>query len=174
MIWRLFTMQTADMKMDMDSLHPLELIEQFLSSREWTFERRGDDELAVEIPGRWCDYGAFFVLSPELETLHISCALDMRVPDNRRTAVSELLAIANEKLWIGHFALWAEEGLPMYRYSMMLGQDYSIDYDRLGTLMDMIVDECERFYPAFQYVVWGGKSAAEAVEAAMLDTVGEA
>jgi hypothetical protein len=34
--------------------------------------------------------------------------------------------------------------------------------------------ECERFYPAFQYVIWGGKQAPDAIEAAMIDTVGEA
>jgi hypothetical protein len=34
--------------------------------------------------------------------------------------------------------------------------------------------DCERFYPAFQYVVWGGKSASDALAAAMIETVGEA
>ena len=33
---------------------------------------------------------------------------------------------------------------------------------------------CERYYPAFQFVVWAGKSAAEAMSAAMFDTEGEA
>jgi len=167
-------MQTSDSLFDVETLHPIELIEQVLSARDWTFERRGDDELAVEVPGRWCDYGVFFALAPELETLHISCALDMRVPEPRRGAIAELLAIANEKLWIGHFALWAEEGLPMFRYSLLLGTDLNLGTDRLESLIDVAISECERFYPAFQYVTWGGKAPAEAVEAAMLDTVGEA
>jgi len=167
-------MLTSDTAFDVEERNPLEIVEQVLSARDWTFERRGEDELAVEVPGRWCDYGAFFALAPELETLHISCALDMRVPEPRRQAVAELLAIANEKLWIGHFALWADEGLPMFRYSLMLGADLNLGADRLEALIDVAVGECERFYPAFQYVIWGGKSAAEAVEAAMLDTQGEA
>ena len=167
-------MQTSDSVFDVETLHPLELLEQVITARDWTFERRGDDELAVEVPGRWCDYGVFFSLSPELETLHVSCALDMRVPENRRIAVSELLAVANEKLWIGHFALWAEEGLPMFRYSLLLGPELSLGAERLESLIDVAISECERFYPAFQYVIWGGKSPSDAVEAAMLDTVGEA
>ncbi|MBN2752418.1 MAG: YbjN domain-containing protein [Rhodospirillaceae bacterium] len=167
-------MQTSDSLFDVETLHPIELIEQVLSARDWTFERRGDDELAVEIPGRWCDYGVFFALATELETLHISCSLDMRVPEPRRSAVAELLALANEKLWIGHFALWAEEGLPMFRYSLLLGAELTLGADRLESLIDVAISECERFYPAFQYVIWGGKNPAEAVEAAMLDTVGEA
>jgi hypothetical protein len=36
------------------------------------------------------------------------------------------------------------------------------------------IDACERYYPALQFVVWAGKSAAEAMSAAMFDTEGEA
>ena len=32
----------------------------------------------------------------------------------------------------------------------------------------------ERFYPAFHFLVWGGKSAQEAAAAAMFETAGEA
>lgn len=168
-------MQTSDeMDIEAEIMHPLELIEQVIMGRDWSFERTGDDELTAEVPGRWCEYGMFFVLAAELETLHMSCALDMRVPDNRRSAVNDLLAVANEKLWIGHFAVWDEEGLPMFRYSLLLGPEFNLGIDRLNTLIELAVSECERFYPAFQYVIWGGKSASEAVEAAMLDTVGEA
>ena len=40
--------------------------------------------------------------------------------------------------------------------------------------MEIALTECERFYPAFQFVIWGGKSASEAVSAAILDTIAEA
>jgi hypothetical protein len=41
-------------------------------------------------------------------------------------------------------------------------------------MVDIALTECERFFPAFQFVLWGGKPPAEALEAAMLDCVGEA
>ena len=31
-----------------------------------------------------------------------------------------------------------------------------------------------RFYPVFQFVLWGGKSPSEAISAALIETVGEA
>jgi len=40
----------------------------------------------------------------------------------------------------------------------------------LGTALDV----CERHFTAFQFVVWAGKSAREALDAAMFDTSGEA
>ena len=36
------------------------------------------------------------------------------------------------------------------------------------------IHACERYYPAFQYVIWGGKDPGEAVTAACLDPQGEA
>ena len=41
-------------------------------------------------------------------------------------------------------------------------------------LIEIALNECERFYPAFQFVIWGGKSPADAMAAAMLETMGEA
>ena len=36
------------------------------------------------------------------------------------------------------------------------------------------LDSCERYYPAFNFVVWAGKNAREAMDAAMFETSGEA
>jgi protein gp37 len=41
-------------------------------------------------------------------------------------------------------------------------------------LVESAIDECDRFYPAFQFVLWGGKTPREALEAAMVDAAGEA
>jgi hypothetical protein len=41
-------------------------------------------------------------------------------------------------------------------------------------LLDTALVECERFYPAFQYVIWGGKSPSDALAAALVETMGEA
>ena len=34
------------------------------------------------------------------------------------------------------------------------------------------LDACERYFPAFQFVVWAGKPAREALDAAMFETQG--
>jgi len=46
--------------------------------------------------------------------------------------------------------------------------------EQVEDLVDIALSECERFYPAFQFVVWGGKSPAQAIASAMIDPVGEA
>jgi len=46
--------------------------------------------------------------------------------------------------------------------------------EQLNDLVEVAITESERFYPAFQYVVWAGKSPADALTASILETVGEA
>jgi hypothetical protein len=106
--------------------------------------------------------------------MHFTCAFDMRVPPERRGSMYELLALINERMWLGHFTIWDDEGLPMFRHAMPLRGSHGPSPEQMGDLVDTAILECERFFPAFQHVIWGGKSAAEAVAAAIIDTVGEA
>jgi hypothetical protein len=152
--------------------NPMDMIEESIAHREWAFDRRCETELAVEAPGTWCDYGMFFAWSEELGALHYSCALDMRVQPKLLPQIYELLAKLNERLWMGHFAVWVEEGIPMFRHTVRLPN--RMESEAVEELMDLAMAECERYYPAFQFVIWGGRSAADAIASSLLDTVGEA
>jgi len=154
--------------------HPLDIIEQLVEYNEWAFDRRNDEELAVQAPGRWCDYSLHFAWNDAVDAMHFTCAFDMRIPDEKRAAIHELLASVNERLWLGHFSIWADEGLPMYRHALPLRGAPKPSLEQVEDLIETALIECERFYPAFQYVVWGGKSATEALDAALIETVGEA
>ncbi len=154
--------------------NPLDVIEQIIAANEWAFDRRSDAEIAAEAPGKWCDYGLYFSWSHEISAMHFSCAFDLKVPAEQRDKLFELLALANEKLWIGHFGLESEDGVPVFRHSVLLRGSPSASAESLEDMVDIAMTECERFFPAFQFVLWGGKDPAEALQAAMLDCVGEA
>jgi len=154
--------------------NPLDLVEQLVTANDWAFDRRNEDEMAVEAPGRWCDYSLYFAWREDIGALHFSCAMDMKVQSSKKQQLYELLASVNERLWLGHFGLWAEEGVPMFRHAVLLRGQGSASMEQIEDLVDIALNECERFYPAFQFVLWGGKSAQDAVAAALLDTVGEA
>lgn len=159
---------------DEPTTNPLDLVEQVVAANDWAFDRRSDEELAAEVPGKWCNYSLYFAWREDMEAMHFTCAFDMKVPDAKKPAISELLVMVNEKLWLGHFGLWEDEGVPMFRHTSLLRGSIGLSSEQAEDLVDIAVTECERFYPAFQFVIWGGKSAKEAVAASMLDTVGEA
>jgi hypothetical protein len=153
---------------DDSTANPLDLLEQIVAANDWPFDRRSDDAMAVEVPGKWCDYTLHFSWCGEIG------AFDLKVPPARRTQVHELLALANEKLWLGHFGVWTEENTPVFRHSVLLRGAGGLSVEALEDMVDIAVTECERFFPAFQFVLWGGKSPAEALAAAMLECAGEA
>ena len=159
---------------DVGEILRMDLVEQVAIANEWSFQRQNEDELAAEISGHWCQYRMWFCWHPELGVMHLSCALEMKVPAGKRAQIYALLAMANEKLWLGHFDLWSEENLPVFRHALLLREGVGVSSELLEDLVDIAVTECERFYPAFQFVIWGGKSATEALTAAMLETEGEA
>jgi hypothetical protein len=154
--------------------NPIDLVEEIVIANDWAHDRASEEELVVEISGRWCDYRLYFVWQEEISALHFSCGFDMKVSRGRRSAVYELLALANEKLWLGHFDLSAEENSPAFRHAVLLRGVSAASAEQVEDLVDIALSECERFYPAFQFVVWGGKSPAQAIASAMIDPVGEA
>ena len=154
--------------------NPIDLVEEIVIANDWAHDRASEEELVVEISGRWCDYRLYFVWQEEICAMHFSCGFDMKVPKGRRGPVYELLALANEKLWLGHFDLSVEDNSPAFRHAVLLRGAAGASAEQVEDLVDIALSECERFYPAFQFVVWGGKSPAQAIALAMIDPVGEA
>jgi hypothetical protein len=68
----------------------------------------------------------------------------------------------------------AEEGAVMYRHTIPLRGVSGASVEQLEDLVEAALMECDRIYPALQMVVWGGSPVREALDAALLETVGEA
>ena len=154
--------------------NPVDLIEDVAGFHEWAFERFGDDEITISTQGYWCDYNISFSWMDDLEALHLACAFDLKVTEPRRTEVARLLALVNEQMWMGHFDLWSAEGIVIFRESLFLAGGAEITAQQVEGLLGNALEACDRYYQAFQFVVWAGKTANEALEIAMFETVGHA
>jgi hypothetical protein len=98
----------------------------------------------------------------------------MKVPDGRLGHVQQLIAMINEQLWIGHFDVWTANGVVMFRHALVLAGGVAASGRQCEAVLGTALDSCERYFPAFQFVIWAGKSAREAMDAAMFETSGEA
>lgn len=159
---------------DLPDENPIDTVEQLVAEQDWPFERCGDGDLAVCVSGSWCDYNLAFARSVEMETLTLTAAFDFRVSRPRRAELCMLLALVNERLALGHFDLAVSEGMILYRAAVPLAGAARTGPAQCGQMLQAALDACERFYPAFQFVLWGGKTAEEALEGAILDCRGEA
>lgn len=153
---------------------PLAVVEDIAATNDWSFERSGEDEITIVTQGAWTDYQLSFTWMNEIEALHLACAFDMKIPAPRRAEVQKLIAAINEQLWVGHFDIWVQTGTIMYRQALLLPEGIVATSAQCEAMLIGAIAACERYYPALQFVVWAGKSAPDAMSAAMFDTEGEA
>lgn len=154
--------------------HPVDVIEQIAALHDWSFERAGDDEITISIAGAWGDYHVSFSWMEEHEAIHLACAFDLKVPDPRKAEVMRLLIAVNEQMWIGHFDLWSSEGAVLFRHALLLSGGAEPNASQVERLLVTAIEACDRYFQAFQFVVWAGKTAGEALETVLFETVGEA
>ena len=159
---------------EFDASNPLDMVENIINANDWPFERQGLDELTVGVEGSWCQYHLWFSWRPDLRAVHFSCTYDVKIPDKSFNVIYELLARMNERLFVGHFDAWRDEGLLLFRHSLLLNKRGDVEQEQIVALVETGMQELEKFYPAVQFCLWGGKTPEEALEAAMLETMGEA
>ena len=156
------------------SEHPLDVVERLAALRDWIFDRAEADEMSVSVSGRWTDYHVAFTWLPDLESLHVGCAFDIKFNDRRRAEVLHLISLINEQLWIGHFGLWEKEGVVIFRHALLLAGGIEPSRTQCEGVLQAAIGACERYYQSFQFVIWAGRSAREALETALFETAGEA
>lgn len=154
--------------------NPVDTIENIAGHHDWLFDRSGENEITISVKAGLADYHVSFAWMEEMEAVHLSSAFDLKVSERRKTEVMRLLSLVNEQMWIGHFDLWSQEGLVMFRQTLLLSGGAEPTAQQIEGLLSSAIEACERYYQAFQFVVWAGKTAAEALETVMFETEGEA
>ena len=126
--------------------------------------------------GSWAQYELRGVWRPEDQVLQFLAFPDIKVVPEKRAAIYEVLGLINEQLWLGHFEMWSGSGLVVFRHAAILdtGDSEGLSLEQAESIAEAAMEECERFYPVFQFVLWGGKTPADALASALIETQGEA
>lgn len=167
-------MSLLEPEISFEAYNPIDLFEVLASDFEWAFQRTCDDELSLNMGGTWCDYHISITWHPDLEAIHLSCVFDVKVAQDKIEQVHSVLALVNERQWLGHFDLWSEDRVLVFRTGLPLQGHAEATREQGETLLQIAIDACERYYPAFQFVLWAGKTAEEAISASMFETAGTA
>ncbi|MEQ1613891.1 MAG: YbjN domain-containing protein [Hyphomicrobiaceae bacterium] len=165
-------MASAELRFERVS-NPIDLVEHVAATHDWPCERASEDELTLVVAGSWTDYNVSLNWRDDLEALHLACAFDFKVPDNRLPEIYRLVAQINEQMWLGHFDVWTQDGLIMFRHGLMLNGAVATAR-QCEALLKAALEACERYYQAFQFVVWAGKESREALVSTMFQTEGQA
>jgi hypothetical protein len=160
---------------------PIDTLEHYFNSHNWAFERDGDEQIVTTVKGSWSDYELRALWRDEDRVLQFIAMTGISASGSKadaplRAHLYEALGLVNEQLWIGHFELWSADGAILFRHAVLLDgpEEAALSLPQAHALVDAAIDECERYYPVFQFVLWGGKSPREALAAALVETEGEA
>jgi hypothetical protein len=154
--------------------HPVDVVERLAALNEWAFDRQDEDEIAILVEGKWSRYEVSITWVPDVESLHFSCAFELKTPERKKGEVGDLIRLINAQMWLGHFDLWPQDRIVMFRHAHCLTGGASASEGQARALVDAAVKACETYYQSFQFVLWAGRSPREALDFAMFATVGNA
>ena len=154
-------------------IDPLDVVEHVLTAENLEFDRTEDGDLAFALAGDWKDYELWFAWRPEADCLQLCLSLDVRATKKNRAHSYELVSLINQRVWLGHFEIWAEEGEIVFRHAMALPTGERPTLAQAASMIDAAVEAGDRFYPAFDFML-KGKNPSDAMAACMFDTVGHA
>jgi hypothetical protein len=80
----------------------------------------------------------------------------------------------NQRVWLGHFEVWTEDGEVVFRHALALPAGERPTMAQAASMIDAAVEAADRFYPAFDFLLHGAKTPDEAMAACMFETVGQA
>jgi hypothetical protein len=169
-------MDMDEYELERETSAPIDMLESYFNALGWESERTGDDEILSSFQGSWTQYELRAIWREEDQVLQFLALPDVRVPADKRATLYETIGLINEQLWLGHFELWSTSGLLLFRHAALLqGEDQgNLSFQQAETLVEAAIEECERFYPVFQFVLWADKTPQEAIAAALIETQGEA
>jgi hypothetical protein len=152
----------------------LDVVEQVLLGCDWACERSEEGVIHCASMTKWGEFGGMFVWRQQPASLNFSLTLDLRAPNAKHSAISELLRKINERMWLGHFDYWNDDGVAVFRHTIPMLDRIQPEPGEIAAILTAALDAADQFLPAFNFVVWAGKSAEEAVAAVVFETAGEA
>jgi hypothetical protein len=156
------------------ALDPLDVVERVLASENLSFDRTDDGDIAFAINGDWKDFELWFAWRPEADCLQLCLSLDLKTGLAHRVGACALINLINQRVWLGHFEIWADEGELVFRHALSLPDGERPSMAQTASMIDAAMEAADRFYPAFDFLLNGGKSPEEAMAACMFETVGHA
>ena len=157
------------------ALDPLDVVERVLAAENLTFDRTEDGDLAFALAGDWKDYELWFAWRPEADCLQLCLSHRLDAP-----TIPARAAPTSWSIWStsGSGSAISRSGPTTARSSSATPWPCRTASGRrlaqAASMIDAAMEAADRFYPAFDFLLAGGKTPDEAMAACMFETVGQA
>ena len=162
--------------MDIENLqlNPIDIVEEVIYEKKWSFSRADEYELVADISSKWCQYRLYFTWSENIRAISFTITFDLKFPQNKIIKAYELIGLINEKLWLGHFDITSKNGIPAFRHTILSNADSDFLHKKLENLVDIAIYECEKYYPSFQQVLFDEIEPSESLLFTNFEVLGSA
>jgi len=154
--------------------NPLDHVEDVLHAHNWVFNRMNDDELIVEVAGKSCNYRLLFIWQEDMSALQFCCQFDMHIKREKMMAAAKAMLSMNETLWMGHFDLPQDTGIPSFRHTCLFrGMNQGSGAEHIDDLVTIALAQCERYHTVFHLLANAGNHDEGHLSLALMETAGE-
>ena len=155
-------------------LNPIDIVEEVIYQKNWSFSRADDYELVADIASKCCQYRLYFTWSENVRAISFTITFDLKYPQSKLTKAYELIGLINEKLWLGHFDITSKNGIPAFRHTILSNSDNDFLHKKLENLVDIAIYECEKYYPSFEQALFYDIDPLESLEFINFEVIGSA
>tara|TARA_Y100001970_G_C14234567_1_gene860946 strand:+ start:904 stop:1392 length:489 start_codon:yes stop_codon:yes gene_type:complete len=162
--------------MDLENLilNPIDIVEEVIYEKKWSFSRADEYELVADMASKCCQYRLYFTWSENIRAISFTITFDLKFPQLKIIKAYELIGLINEKLWLGHFDITSKNGIPAFRHTILSNSDNDFLHKKLENLVDIALYECEKYYPAFQHVLFDEIEPSESISFTNFEVLGSA
>jgi hypothetical protein len=153
---------------------PIELVTQFVTNQDWLLQRRAENAVLVEVPGKWCDYQLAVTWRHNEQAMQVTCRIDIQFDESYFGKIALLAALLNQQIFMGHLALDVGTGELELRHTLPLRGAGGATPEQIEDVVDIMLGECEYCFPAIYQVARNQLSPNDAAIAASFATEGEA
>ena len=158
-----------------EAFDPMDTVEAVIGSDDrFMCERSEEGDVHFSFKSAWGETCGYFSFREELPALLFTLGFELQAPPSRLGEATRLAAQINENLWLGHFDVWSDDGTIIFRHAMPMIGRTEISIGEVQAMLAAALDAADRFQPAFQFLILASMPAAEAAQAALFETVGEA
>ena len=161
-----------EFQQEIGGVDPISVGEAMARSQNWSYDRLGEDSVAIVVDGKWRVLFLAMMWSRAEGLLRLTSSFDLKP---RASQILDLLGAinrVNECCWEGAFTLCSEQELVVYRNVLVYEERNAAHWRHIDRLLTTAIDRCERFYPVLQAVNLGNSSFGGLLKLALSEPMG--
>jgi hypothetical protein len=155
----------------LEEIRRLDDIEKLAARKGWDRSRLDERELNIYRQIRGADVQVSVTYLGKEDALHFAFGFQMKIPKRRIAETRHLASLVNERIWLGHFALYPDDSYVLFRATHIVTSQDSIDAP-CELLVLYGLRACEIYLPSFEQVARHNYKSEQALAWAESSNVG--